>query len=282
MKHQLADGGLRFPPVLLFTSGRQHWLADGYHRVLAARQAGLTEIAAEVRPGTPRDALLAGIAANSTHGLPRTRADKRKAVALLLPDAEWSQWSDREIARHCQVDHMMVGRMRRRASGAKRQIGERKVQRGGTVYKMEVAGREASGAALTDALGLPVPEARATKFAARGDFQKAKELFDRLAQLLDQIAQGPAGELYRLELIRTTHEGQTRLACPALRICRDRLPAAEPYCDYCPNCDRVSSARLRATCKACGGRGWTTRAAFERCSPSEQQHVLNLRSTRAE
>jgi hypothetical protein len=24
MKHQLADGGLRFPPVLLFTDGRQH------------------------------------------------------------------------------------------------------------------------------------------------------------------------------------------------------------------------------------------------------------------
>jgi hypothetical protein len=91
--------------------------------------------------------------------LPRTRADKRKAVALLLPDADWSQWSDREIARHCQVDHMMVGRMRRRASGTKRQIGARKVQRGGTVYKMEVAGPEASGAALTDALGLPVPDA---------------------------------------------------------------------------------------------------------------------------
>jgi hypothetical protein len=119
-------------------------------------------------------------------------------------------------------------------------------------------------------------------FAARGDFQKAKELFDRLAQLVDQIAQGPPGELYRLELIRTTHEGQTRLACPALRICWDRLLAAEPYCGYCPNCYRVNSPGLRATCKACGGRSWTTRAAFERCSPSEQQHVLNLWNTRAE
>src|SRR5262249_8043073 len=104
MTEQLAEGHLRFPPVILFTDGRDYWLGDGFHRVLAAQKAGLTEIAAEVRPGTQRDALLFGIAANSAHGLSRTNADKRKAVACLLADAEWSQWSDREIARRCRVD----------------------------------------------------------------------------------------------------------------------------------------------------------------------------------
>jgi ParB-like nuclease domain len=88
---QLAEGGLRFPPVILFTDGQNYWLGDGFHRILAAGKAGLTEIAAEVRPGTQRDALLFGICANSAHGLPRTQADKRKAAALLLADAEWSQ-----------------------------------------------------------------------------------------------------------------------------------------------------------------------------------------------
>jgi hypothetical protein len=45
---------LRFPPVVLFTDGRDYWLGDGFHRVLGAHESGLGEIAAEVRPGTPR------------------------------------------------------------------------------------------------------------------------------------------------------------------------------------------------------------------------------------
>jgi hypothetical protein len=44
-----------------------------------------------VHEADQRDALLCDMTANCTHGLPRTRADKRKAVALLLADAEWSQ-----------------------------------------------------------------------------------------------------------------------------------------------------------------------------------------------
>ena len=31
---------------------------------------------------------------------------------LLLNDEEWSQWSDREIARRCCVDHTTVGKLR--------------------------------------------------------------------------------------------------------------------------------------------------------------------------
>jgi hypothetical protein len=117
MSEQIGEGGLRFPPIVLFTDGSRHWLADGFHRVLAARDAGLSEFPADVRPGTERDALLFSIACNGTHGLPRTNADKRKAVTLLLADAEWSQWSDREIARRCQVSPEIVHKVRRSASG---------------------------------------------------------------------------------------------------------------------------------------------------------------------
>ena len=125
MTEQLTEGGLRFPPVILFSAGTDYWLGDGCHRVLAARKAGLTEIAAEVRPGTQRDALLFAISANSVHGLARTNADKRKAVALLLADSEWSQWSDREIARRCQVGNVLVSRMRQGLSPKKLSPGRR-------------------------------------------------------------------------------------------------------------------------------------------------------------
>lgn len=34
-------------------------------------------------------------------------------MTMLLRDEEWSQWSDREIARRCCVHHTFVGDMRR-------------------------------------------------------------------------------------------------------------------------------------------------------------------------
>ena len=61
-----------------------------------------------MRTGTLRDAVLFSVGANAAHGLRRTNADKRRAVETLLADAEWSAWSDREIARRCCVHHDMV------------------------------------------------------------------------------------------------------------------------------------------------------------------------------
>lgn len=61
---------------------------------------------------TKRDAVLYSVGANSTHGLPRTNIDKRKAVMTLLEDGEWSQWSNREIARQCAVDEGTVRKYR--------------------------------------------------------------------------------------------------------------------------------------------------------------------------
>ena len=283
MKAQLAEGGLRFPPVILFSDGRNYWLADGFHRVLAARLAALTEIAAEVRPGTQRDALLWGMSANNTHGLPRSRADKRQAVALLLADPEWSQWSNREIARRCGVGLGTVNQLRRRASEQVVQMRQRKVRRGATVYEMTVASTtdgspESTTIPTTDALGIPVPEPRATVFDALSDFHEARALFDRLAGVLDRIAQGPAGDVYRQELLRTNTDGKVGYACAVLRVAHGKLVAAEPYCGYCPVCHQASPGRPRITCKTCGGRGWTTRAAFEACPHRDQQTVLCLRT----
>jgi hypothetical protein len=41
--------------------------------------------------------------------LPRTDADKRHAVSLLLKDDEWAQWSDSEIGRRCKVGVHIMG-----------------------------------------------------------------------------------------------------------------------------------------------------------------------------
>lgn len=104
--------GVAFPPVTLFYDGKAYWLADGFHRVAAAEAAGLGSIAADVRQGTQRDAVLHSVGVNAAHGLRRTNDDKRRAVEVLLRDKEWRLWSDREIARQAGVDHKTVGKLR--------------------------------------------------------------------------------------------------------------------------------------------------------------------------
>lgn len=104
--------GVSFPPVVVFYDGQAHWLADGFHRFRAHEKLGLAEIAADVRQGTRRDAILFSVGANETHGLRRTNEDKRRAVLTLLNDAEWAKWSDREIARRCNVSDKTVGALR--------------------------------------------------------------------------------------------------------------------------------------------------------------------------
>lgn len=113
--HEYADAlknGEQFPPVVLFFDGNTHWLADGFHRLEAHKLIDRPAIAAEIRPGTVRDAVLYSVGANAAHGLRRTNADKRQAVMTMLNDPEWAQWSDREIARMCNVSHEYVRSLR--------------------------------------------------------------------------------------------------------------------------------------------------------------------------
>ena len=99
------------PPVVVFHDGANYWLADGFHRFHANKKAGFLDIEAEVHKGTRRDAILWSVGANSDHGLRRTNDDK--AVATLLADMEWGDWSDNEIAKRCNVSHTFVGRVRK-------------------------------------------------------------------------------------------------------------------------------------------------------------------------
>lgn len=108
--------GKQFPPITAFFDGLEYYVVDGYHRCYASKRAGIKEMTVQVMSGSLRDAILYSAGVNFDHGLPRTNEDKRKIVMKFLDDLEWSEWSDREIARQCNVSAMTVGRIRKSLS----------------------------------------------------------------------------------------------------------------------------------------------------------------------
>jgi len=103
--------GAKFPAVVVFMDGSEYYLADGFHRVLAATRNGWREIDADVRAGTREDAIEHSLGANTVHGLRRTNADKRRCVEIALK--EFAGMSDRAIAEMCGVSNNFVSEIRK-------------------------------------------------------------------------------------------------------------------------------------------------------------------------
>jgi hypothetical protein len=84
-------------------------VTDGFHTVTAARLEGTPHIPCRVLSGTWNDALLEAAAANADHGLPRTQADRRRAVEMILDHVAGSEeWTSRKIAAAARVSHTLV------------------------------------------------------------------------------------------------------------------------------------------------------------------------------
>ena len=156
--------GAEFPPIVVYAEGTDYWLGDGHHRLAAAREAGRSEIRAEVRTGGRRDAILHAAGANATHGLRRTNADKKNAVFALLSDPVWRTWSDRELARRCGVTPPLVGRIRRTLCVNDLHLGPRTAVRGGSVYQVSARSRQADDP-------YPKQEFASSETALDGDIQ---------------------------------------------------------------------------------------------------------------
>jgi len=109
------EEGAELDPADVFYDGENDWLADGFHRCKAYEELGIEDIQVIIHQGTRRDAVLYAAAANADHkaAKPRSRADKRRAVMMLLRDQEWSSWSNYQIARQCKVSEATVRNIRK-------------------------------------------------------------------------------------------------------------------------------------------------------------------------
>ena len=102
--------GVEFPPVVLFHDGSRSYMADGFHRGLAAKRNGTTDISATVKAGTRTDALWHALGANRANGHRLTPADKKHAIELAL--RTWPDKSERELATQVGCSKTYVHKLR--------------------------------------------------------------------------------------------------------------------------------------------------------------------------
>jgi len=104
--------GDEFPPAVAFFDGKEYWLADGFHRYHAHKTNKKASMVCNIVNGTVRDAILYSYSANGKHGLPLSNDDKRRIVKEIFDDFEWGSFSDREIAKICNVSNTFVSKIR--------------------------------------------------------------------------------------------------------------------------------------------------------------------------
>jgi hypothetical protein len=101
----------RLPPVTVYRVEGKLLLADGIHRHAAAVTLGRRTIKSEVLDGTFDAALDFVAGANLHHGLPLTRAERRRAIELKL--RLHHERSDRHLAEELCVGRELVAKIRR-------------------------------------------------------------------------------------------------------------------------------------------------------------------------
>ena len=104
-----SKGKWPFGPLTVYHSGSVYYVADGFHRTLAAVKAGRASIPCDVKKGTARDARFFGMKANDEHGLRMSRDDRRKNVIWMLEN--YPEMTQANIAENAGVGVRTVERI---------------------------------------------------------------------------------------------------------------------------------------------------------------------------
>lgn len=138
--------------------GQAYWLVGGFHRIEAAKRAGVGIITCIVTPGTRRDAVLASLQENNDHGVRLDAVGRRNKVLTLLQDKEWAQWSNYEIAQRCGVSEITVRRVRASLTTTPVVVTDRTyVTKHGTIATMQTASIGRATTPITSAAAI-LPE----------------------------------------------------------------------------------------------------------------------------
>lgn len=188
--------GDKFPAIIVFNDGEKNYVAEGYTRCAAAKQAGLELINADVRMGTFEDAFdYAFTTANHGNGQRYKSDDKRRAITKAFTRDRYLSKSDREISRICKVANSFVSKIRKSA-GMQPDVIE--VTRGKQTYEIKNPKKEASN----DPVPAPTPEK---------DY-----IFDELSSAVQELAEENKALEARVAVVAMEATDEEKQAAAAL------------------------------------------------------------------
>lgn len=142
---EVLSAGGTLPPIDVMFDDVDYYIFDGWHRFLAHLKKGALEIKCNVYCGTREEAQWRAFAANKSHGLRRSNADKAKAVKLALQHPKGVQMSDSAIAVHVGVSPPTVAKYRSELESTQKVLespSSNRVGRDGRTIKTEKIGRK--------------------------------------------------------------------------------------------------------------------------------------------
>ncbi len=298
------------PPIDVCEGGGKYFLGDGRHRLESKRATNTKKVTARVRRFATAEearaaAQLTAFGANSEHGLPRTKEDKRAAIRACLAVPEYAEQSDRRIAEMCKVGHWLVGQVREELTNANKLTGkaakgspERKAS--GNPAGQKPAAKpetvratspapEPKSAAKPDPLPVlpPEPEEEPAPIQAGKRAKDARgrvipeplaELFARGKSFVNDVRATLAEVVEGVKAEANEPHGAGLGACvPTLeqdvkKIGTD-IAAAVPWC-VCPHVGDDGQHTYEGKCKVCiGNRGWLSRHNWHQLSDSVKQLI---------
>lgn len=266
------------PPVILFwdKDKKKLYLADGSHRCAGLAQTGRKSIEAEVHDGTYEDALRYALIANSSHGLPRSNADKRKCIAVALK--QWPTFSNVQIAKTCDVDDHTVASVRTELEAAK------------IIKPTETR---------IDAKGVERPASRSSEEPRESEDKPKQEkpsTVDRHGTEIPKTVQPYWNRAEEVKsVIKTINEVMTVLkkaeadkdlmfaqvniepALADLMQVRSNIECALPYC-VCTQCQGHPEVQPKGQCRLCNGLGLISKFRWDRLVPAEIKALVSKSS----
>jgi hypothetical protein len=137
----LAETEAVLPPIIVHRGSMR--VVDGIHRLRAATVRGEEKISAQFFDGDVEDSFLLAVAANVTHGLPLTMADRVAAASRIIGCRP--QWSDRAVASVVGVSAKKISEIRQNLAESVPQLTRRIGIDGRTRPLSIVEGRERAG-----------------------------------------------------------------------------------------------------------------------------------------
>lgn len=295
----IMERGIEMPPPILFKDANgASWIADGFHRIFAARSLRLPFMKCTVADGEFLDAVRYSLGCNADHGLQRTNKDKWAAVTCAL--THFPSLSDQMIADISRVGRNMVAKVRRQQADVIQSTGNVLISdtsasdssstgyeddEKSTCTRVQVEddnepasegmldevrigkdgkSRKIPKKVFKDGIERPIPPEAISTWKQKKEFADIATAINNLISNLEE---------YAVSLSKAWRTVNIEFVTSSLENARNLIEKSKPY-TVCPFCQ----GRLAAHCTFCEGAGMISKHVWNSGAIKEETKVSILKA----